>query len=253
MAGSEGVGSLLEDLATEQRELQEVLRPIDAEAWLRPTPSRGWDVRDTIAHLADTEEMAIATATGAAGSINERAASAASGEDVTYHGVLRGRRRSGPEVLAWWESTTAAEHDMLRALDPGRRVPWGIGMRAASFVTARLMETWAHGLDACAAIGVTRPDTDRLAHVAWLATRALPYAYSVAGRAPPAEPIRVELTLPSGAVWSTGPPDATSRISGAAGEYCRVFVHRLAVADARSLAAVGAAAVDALRVARAFL
>jgi uncharacterized protein (TIGR03084 family) len=120
-------------------------------------------------------------------------------------------------------------------------------------VTARLMETWAHGLDVCAGLGVDPHDTDRLAHVAWLATRALPYAYSVAGREPPAEPLRVELTLPSGATWSTGPPSAANRITGPAGEYCRVFVHRMKRADALDVRAEGPVAIDALAVARAFL
>lgn len=248
-----GIDALLEDLAAEQHTLQDLLRAIDADAWLRPTPARGWDVRDTIAHLADTDEMAIATATGSPGSINERASVAASGEDLTYRGVLRGRRRAGREVLTWWESTVTAEHEMFRALDPNLRVAWGIGMRAPSFVTARLMETWAHGLDVHAALGVAPKDTDRLAHVAWLATRALPYAYTVAGREPPPEPLRVELTLPSGARWTMGPETAANRITGPAGEYCRIFVHRLGRADAPAVQATGPAAVDALAVARAFL
>jgi uncharacterized protein (TIGR03084 family) len=248
-----GAGDLLADLTAEQRELQDRLHTIDRDMWLQPTPARGWDVRDTVAHLADTDEMAIATATGAPGSIGERGEVAASGEDLTYRGVLHGRRRSGPEVLAWWESTTAAERDMFEALDPNVRVPWGIGMRAPSLITARLMETWAHGLDVTAAIGAEPADTDRLAHVAWLSTRALPYAYSVAGREPPPDPLRVELTLPSGAPWTYGPADATNRITGPAGEYCRVFVHRLELGDARGLHAEGSAAIDALSVARAFL
>jgi uncharacterized protein (TIGR03084 family) len=247
------VGVLLDDLVAEQRGVQERLASISAEAWLRPTPARGWDVRDTISHLADTDEMAIATATGRPGSINERASAAASGEDVTYQGVLHGRRRSGAEVLAWWESTSAAEHEMFLGLDPGVRVPWGIGMRPPSLVTARMMETWAHGLDVCAALGLEPRDTDRLAHIAWLATRALPYAYTVAEREPPAEPIRVELTLPSGAEWNTGPASAVNRITGSASEYCRVFVHRLKPADAHAVRADGPAAIDALAVARAFL
>ena len=248
-----GATDLLDDLTAEQRELQERLRGIDSDAWLRPTPARGWDVRDTVAHLADTDEMAIATATGTPGSINDRAALAASGEDLTYSGVLHGRRRSGLEVLTWWESTTTAERTMFEELDPNVRVPWGIGMRAPSFITARLMETWAHSLDVCTATGVEPVDTDRLAHVAWLSTRALPYAYTVAGREPPTDPVRVELTLPSGAEWTYGPADATNRITGPAGEYCRVFVHRMKLADARGLRAEGSAATSALCVARAFL
>jgi uncharacterized protein (TIGR03084 family) len=248
-----GLHALLDDLAAEQRSLLDLLRDLDDDDWLRPTPARGWDVRDTVSHLADTDEMAIATATGAPGSLNARADVSASGEDVTFRGVLRGRRRAGRDVCAWFEASTAALHEMFLTIDPNERVPWGIGMRPPSLVSARLMETWAHGLDVHAAVGVESVDTDRLAHVAWLATRALPYAYTVAGHEPPGDPIRVELNLPSGAAWSTGPIDAANRITGSAGEYCRVFVHRLSAPDASTLRAEGDAAADALRVARAYL
>ena len=50
-----------------------------------------------------------------------------------------------------------------------------------------------------------------------------------------------------------GPADAVNRITGPAGEYCRVFVHRLQPARATAVHAEGPAAIDALAVARAFL
>jgi uncharacterized protein (TIGR03084 family) len=246
------LAALVGDLETEQLELQSVVAAIDADAWLTPTSAWGWDVRDTIAHLADTDEMAIDTMQGGPYAINELSARSASGPDVTYRGVLKGRRLAGSEVAAWWTRTSATERVALRALEPDARVPWGIGMRSPSFVTARLMETWAHGLDVRGALGVPAVDTDRLAHVAWLATRALPYAFSVAGTTPPTEPLRVELTLPSGGSWAFGPEEATARITGSAGEYCRVFVHRRAPADT-NLVIEGDAARAAIAVARAFL
>jgi uncharacterized protein (TIGR03084 family) len=243
----------LDDLEAEQRGLQDLVRGVAPGDWLRPTPAWGWDVRDTIGHLADTDEVAADTMTGGPDSLTARGARSASSEDVTYRGVLRARRVSGPEVLAWWERAAARERELLAGLDPGARVPWGLGMKPRSFVSARLMETWAHGLDVHAALGIKAVDTDRLALVAWLATRALPYAYSVAGYDPPDEPLRVELTLPSGNLWTDGPPDAPCRITGPAGEYCRVFTQRLARSAAVHLVATGAAADAALSVARAFL
>jgi uncharacterized protein (TIGR03084 family) len=248
-----GVHALVDDLAAEQNELQALLRGVPADDWWRPTPSWGWDVRDTIAHLADTDEMAIDTMTAGDGSLSARSQRAASGEDVTFRGVLRGRKRTGDDVLAWWSDSATRVRATLTALDPDERVPWGLGMKPPSLASARLMETWAHGLDVRAALGVETVDTDRLAHVAWLATRALPYAYSVAGREPPPGTLRVELTLPSGARWTTGPEDAAGSIEGSASEYCRVFVHRLAPEDAPGLRATGDVAIAALEVARAYL
>ena len=246
------IAALLEDLEAEQRELRDVVAALTPDEWLTPTPAWGWDVRDTIAHLADTDELAIGTATGGDYALNGEAARAASGEDVTYHGVLRGRRRSGAEVGEWWGRTSAAVRATLGALPADARIPWGIGMRTPSLITARMMETWAHGLDVRAALGVDVPDSDRLAHVAWLATRALPYAFSVAGREVPAAAIRVELRLPSGASWTYGPEDAVDRIAGPVGDYCRVFVQRRSRADT-SLEIEGDAAEAAISVARAYL
>ncbi|HEY5012398.1 MAG TPA: maleylpyruvate isomerase family mycothiol-dependent enzyme [Acidimicrobiia bacterium] len=247
------LGQLIADLASEQLELQAVCASLSADEWLTPTAARGWDVRDTIAHLADTDEIAIDTIDDGPRSLNRFVTLFASSRDVTLWGVLRGRRRSGADVLAWWERTSTLECERLAGLAGTARVPWGIGMGRPAFVTARLMETWAHGLDVRNAVGVESVDTDRLRHVAFLATRALPYAFSYAGRAFPATPLRVELDLPSGATWTHGPADAPDRITGPAGEYCRVFVQRLSVRDAPGLTATGAAAREALVVARAFL
>jgi uncharacterized protein (TIGR03084 family) len=247
------LGALVDDLEAEQATIAAALAGITDDDWLRPTPSWSWDVRDTVSHLADTDDVAMDTMAGGPRALGVVSSGCASSEDVTYLGVMRGRKLRGAEVLAWWQDSSARERAMLRALEPGRRVPWGIGMSPPAFATARLMETWAHGLDVYAALGVEPVDTDRLAQVAWIATRALPYAYSVAGLPAPATPIRVELTLPSGATWENGPADAANRISGPAGEYCRVFVQRLPLVKATGLRAEGEAAVDALRVARAYL
>jgi uncharacterized protein (TIGR03084 family) len=245
--------TLLEDLWAEQESLARDLEGTSEDDWLTPTASRGWDVRDTIAHLADTDEIAYDTCTGGPRALNDLAQQLASPEDVTLTGVLRGRKLTGAQVLAWWRRTAAAERDLLASLEPRTRVPWGLGMTASSLVTARLMEVWAHGLDARGALGIPSIDTARLRHVAWLALRALPYAFTVAGRPVPEERIRVELTLPDGDTWTFGPEDAPARITGPAGELCRLFVQRIRLEDATHLVADGDAAVQSLQVARAFL
>ena len=248
------VPQLLEALATEQISLQRELLDLAADDWFRPTSARRWDVRDQIAHLADIDEIAVDTCLGGPRPLNDFAARFASPDDTTLWGVLRGRRRPGRDVLAWWEETSARERDVLASLDPAVRVPWGIGMRAPSLITARLMETWAHGLDVREALGLPVVDTDRLRHVAWLGYRALPYAFSFAGREPPSGELRVEVTSPSGdETWEYGPPGAPNRISGPAGELCRLFAHRITRDEARGLVAEGDGAVAALEVARAFL
>jgi uncharacterized protein (TIGR03084 family) len=127
-----------------------------------------------------------------------------------------------------------------------------MGWRA--FCTARLMEHWAHGLDIRAGVGVPATDTSRLRHVAWIGANAVPYAFGVAGvEAPQGHTVRFELTGPEGEPWVIGPDDATDRITGPAGQWCRLAVQRITRADAPDLVADGPLADLVLTNARAFL
>ena len=99
-------------------------------------------------------------------------------------------------------------------------------MSPASSVTARLMETWAHGQDVLDTFGLPRPPTSRLRHVADIGIRALRYSYVVHGLEPPAVPIRVELDGPGGQRWTWGPDDAGDQVSGDALEFCLVVTQR---------------------------
>lgn len=247
------MAALVADLDAEQTALRDVLRGVDDHAWLTPTPAEGWDVRDSVSHLADIDEIAADTVLGGPRAFDREVERFATPEELTLSGCLRGRSLSGAEVLAWWEQAAVRQRDAFLAAAPDRHVPWGIGMKAASLVTARIMETWAHGLDVRAALGAPDADTDRLRHVAWIGVRALPYAFRVAEREPPEGSLRVELVLPSGAVWSTGPTDAGNVIRGPAGEFCRVFVQRLPRDAAAHLEHDGPLADAALDVARAYL
>ncbi len=249
----ESIADLLVDLSDEQESLMTVLRDVAEDDWFRPTPAKYWDVRDTVAHFADTDELAFDTLTSGERTLNDFATRLASGADVTFWGVQRGRHLPGRDVLSWWERTAAAQREQFARTAPDFRVPWGLGMRTASLIKARLMEAFAHGHDARVALGVEIPDSPRLRHVAWLATRALPYAYTVAGRQAPAGALRVELVLSDGSTWTYGPDDAPSRITGPALQYCEVFVQRRKWAGTPDLVAEGDAAVAALEVARAYL
>ncbi len=239
-------------LRAEQHDLERLLRTLDEDEWLMPTPAVGWDVRDQVSHLADTEEIAHDTMTGGQRQLNKEALSFPSPEAFTESGCEKGRKMAGPEVLEWWVRGAARSREVLAAKDPKERIPWGLGMSARSFVSARLMETWAHGLDVRAAVGAELNFTPRLKDVAFLIIRALPYAFRHAQREQPPGEMRVDLTF-DGETWRFGPEDADSHITGEAQEFCRVGVQRMKRADATTLKAEGELAEAALDVARAFL
>ena len=70
--------------------------------------------------------------------------------------------------------------------------------------TARLMETWAHGLDVADALGVRRPATARLRSIAHIGVRHRDFAFAINGAEPPTAPFRVELRAPGGDTWAWG-------------------------------------------------
>jgi uncharacterized protein (TIGR03084 family) len=124
-------------------------------------------------------------------------------------------------------------------------------MSLRAFAAARIMEHWAHGLDIRAAVDRPGTDTDRLRHVAWIGAQAVPYAFHFAGiTAPEGRTLRFELTGPD---CVFGPADATDVIRGPAGQWCRLAVQRISLADAPDLTADGPLAELALQHARAFL
>ncbi len=161
----------------------------------------------------------------------------------------------GPDVLGEWRAARAESLAKFESLDDRDRIVWGAGpMSVRSFAETRLMETWAHGLDCFAALGVPPIDTPRLKRIAGLGLRALPYAFTVAGVADQGDPRRValDLTGPEGEQWWLGPTESSDVISGTASEWCRVATRRLPV-ESTSLSATSPLAATAFRVARAYL
>ena len=131
------------------------------------------------------------------------------------------------ELLADWRLTRARLHDALLTVADGRKLPWfGPPMSGPSMATARLMETWAHGLDVADALGVTRPATARLRSIAHIGVRTRDFAFGINGQQPPSDPFRVELRAPDGSTWSWGPADAAQRVTGSAEDFCFLVTQR---------------------------
>ncbi|MEJ5375770.1 MAG: TIGR03084 family metal-binding protein [bacterium] len=240
---------ILDDLKAEQEALLELLLQLKDSHWDLPSPAQGWTLRDCVSHIAHIDEVAVQILKGDLSPLEEAKRVLMGFNEI---GVKRGRSMSSREILDWWERSRTEMLERLSGLDPKSRIPWfAMPMSAKAFATARLMETWAHGLDIFDAAGRVPKDTDRLRHVALLACLARPWAYQVNGLQPPSTALRVELRLPSGKLWSHGPEDAPELIRGSASEFCRVAVRRLHYQDT-SLEAQGDEAKRFLQIAQTY-
>jgi len=246
-------GEVVSDFLAESETLEALLRGIDEAQWMAPTPASGWDVRDSVTHLAVSNEHALdCVVTGKSDVIDQVLSSGSVAEYEGAH-LERGRHSVPSEVLQWWRATNLALADAIRAADPQTRIPWGpVAMSATSFATARLMETWAHGLDCFAAVGVVPRDTMRLRHIARLGWRTLGYAFAVRGVDPPG-PVRLGLDAPDGTTWRIGEEDAPTWIAGSAGDWCRVVTHRDRAGEREALRGGGPDYAAVLRNAQAYL
>jgi uncharacterized protein (TIGR03084 family) len=246
------VDELRRDLAAETASLLAILRPLREAAWRTPTPAEGWTIADQIGHLAYFDEAATLAMHEPERFSAEASLMLTTGTNFPDQLVLDYRSLTGRQVVAWFEQVRAELIERSANLDATTRVPWyGPPMSLASMLTARVMETWAHGQDVADALGIHLEPTVRLRHVAHLGVGARPYSYRVRGLTAPTGPVRVELHGPDGSLWTWGPADAADRVSGEAYEFCRVVTQRQNLADT-SLKAVGDDAISWLEIAQAF-
>ncbi|GAA1398442.1 TIGR03084 family metal-binding protein [Pseudonocardia kongjuensis] len=245
--------ALADDLAAESAVLRELLAPLPDPDWRRDTPAAGWTIADQVSHLAHFDDVAVRSAVDPDGFTAERDRIVAGGGGIDPDAIAASYRElSGAALLAWFDDARGRLLEVFRGLDPGLRVPWfGPPMSAASSLTARIMETWAHGQDVADALGVVREPTGRLRHVAHIGVGARAFSFAVHGRPVPDEPVRVELTGPAGEVWTWGPADATDRVTGPALDFCLAVTQRRHRDDV-GLTVTGPAATAWLEIAQAF-
>ena len=216
-----------------------------------PTPAEGWDVRDTVSHLAGTDVEAVRALTDPEGFV---AGLSRTGEvaDLLAGQLASRRRLARAELLDQWQSGFTSLVRAFPTVAPGTRIPWyGPPMSPASFATARLMEYWAHGQDVADAMQVERHPTARLRHICHLGFLTRGFAYANRGLVPPVEPVAVELTAPDGSAWRFGAADAPDRVEGPAVDFCLLVTQRRHRADT-ALVATGTAADGWLDVAQCF-
>jgi uncharacterized protein (TIGR03084 family) len=246
------MAALAADLAAESAVTRALVAGLDEASWRTPTPASGWDIADQVGHLAYFDEAAVRSAVHPDEFRAEVAAAAAEGNLDADIIAARYRDRTGAQTLAWFEGARTDLLDTFMKLDPKIRLPWfGPDMSAASSLTARIMETWAHTQDIADARGVTREPTGRLRHVAHIGVGARAYSYVARGLAPPDTPVRVELIAPDGTLWIWGPDDATDRVTGTALDFCLLVTQRRN-RDDLALTAEGPAAQEWMAIAQAF-
>ena len=125
---------IFDDLVAEQDQLEAILDELDNAAWLTESGAAGWTVADVVLHLAQTEEMVVASARGESFGLGSRPdtdadAGRADTLDEVMDRVVRAEQASPGEVFERWRSGAAGGG--RRAAGSGSRATSPVGGRAA--------------------------------------------------------------------------------------------------------------------------
>jgi uncharacterized protein (TIGR03084 family) len=248
---------VVEDLATQHEDLRGVLESLSDAQWHLPTRCEGWDVADVVTHLAQTDELAIASAEGRFGEallelIGGVESQPSSVDEAVALMVARESGAPTDSLRERWVTTSRRLTEVLDAMDLSARVQWVTGeISARSLATTRLAETWIHEGDVTSALGIVSRPNEGLRQIARLAWRTLPYAFESAGRTMTG-PVAFSLTSPSGDVWEFRPDaQALTTVSGPAAELCEVAGRRVPARET-TLVAEGPDAETVLDVIRTY-
>ena len=248
---------VLAALADQHLELAGIVNGCTAADWARPTRCEGWDVAAVLVHLAQTDELAAASARGELdhhphGFLGDAGAQDLSVDQAAAAQVDLDRVRGGAAIRDRWIKASQAMRATFAAGDPHRRVTWVSGhLSLHTLVATRLSECWIHTDDIASALDITLEPTDRLRSIARLAWRTLPYAFAHENT-PLHGPVALDLIGPSGDRWHfAGDEPAVTTIQGSAVELCEVAARRVDP-DQTALIGTGPDAATVLRLIRTY-
>lgn len=254
-AGGETKMQQAEDFRQESRALANVLSPLGDADFDEPTLFKGWTIDDVIGHLHMfnvAAEKTLESADAFQSFFAPIVADLGAGKTLleTQFPWLDGLR--GRALFETWQTGAERVADAYANADPKHRVKWaGPDMSALSSITARQMETWAHGQEVFDLLGVVRDEKDRIRNIAHLGVSTFGWTFINRRKTVPEPAPFVQLTGPSGAVWEWNTPQAENAVRGSAVEFAQVVTQVRNVADT-GLESIGHVAVTWMEIAQCF-
>lgn len=226
------------DFRAESQALHDLLASRDDVDWSRPTQFKGWTFDQVLRHLHFwniAADLSLSDEAAFDAMVANFRAGPGRGEPMTAveARVLDGL--SGRELRDAWQARFSAMTDRFLDADPKQRLKWvGPTMSARSSITARLMETWAHGQEIHDALGVVRRNEDRIRSICVLGINTFAWTFANRKLDVPSPVPQVRLTAPSGEIWSWNEDNAGNAddvVEGPAEDFCQVVTQVRALAD----------------------
>lgn len=220
------------DFWDECNALDAVLDRLSPGDYATPTQFKGWTINDVLVHLHHWNQLADLSAGDPGGFARQMEEVLPAIQRGTFRDVENARiAERGPDLRAAWIALARDMAGRWQDMDPKARLPWaGPSMSARSAMTARQMETWAHGFEVFDVLGQEREETDRIRNIVVLGVNTFGWSHKVHGLMVPGIIPALRLTAPSGAVWNWGERSA-GLIEGPAVDFAAVITQTRALAD----------------------
>jgi uncharacterized protein (TIGR03084 family) len=243
------------DFRDESDALYNLLSSLSDADFARKTQFKGWTISDVVSHLHAWNQAADLSlnnpnqfAEDRDWLVGEMMKGTTIG-DVERRWLDDARDR---ERLEQWHTYYREMTERFSKADPKQRVEWaGPAMSVRSSITARLMETWAHGQELYDLLGVERVNGDRIKNIAVLGVNTFGWTFANRGIEAPADRPHVRLTAPSGDTWTWNDPSETNYVAGDATEFCQTVTQVRNVKDT-GLEVVGESATLWMEIAQCF-
>lgn len=242
------------DFKVESDALYAVMCDLSDEDFQEPTQFKAWTFNDVVEHLHMWNWAANESYVNEINFVSFIDSVIAHTKNSSIKSFERkwGGGLAGRKLLETWREFYLEVAERFERVDPKLRLKWaGPSMSARSSISARLMETWAHGQEVFDHLGIIRASTDHIKSIAVLGVNTFNWTYIVRGEESPGPMPYVCLTAPSGDIWEFGEYSDVEVIEGLASEFCQVVTQVRNVADTR-LHVVGKVARDWMSKAQCF-
>jgi uncharacterized protein (TIGR03084 family) len=244
-----------QDFREECDVLAELLAPLEDGDWARTTKFKNWSVDDVLTHLHFFNVAADLSLTDVeafdalfAGLVT--AMGDGTGHLAFSHAWLDGAK--GRVLFDLWRDFYPGMAERFAAADPKARLKWaGPGMSARMSITARQMETWAHGQEVFDLLAKPRRESDRIKNIVVLGVKTYGWTFANRGQDLPGPLPQVRLTSPSGALWAFNEENSESLVEGDAVGFCQVVTQTRNIADT-NIKTTGEAAEKWMAIAQCF-
>ncbi len=243
------------DFRDESEALYQLLKPLEDSDFEKPSQFKRWTINDVIGHLHvwnRAADLSLGDAEAFSRFRDDLFAAIQAGSSITEFEKGWLDQCANRERLEQWRGFYLEMSERFAVADPKLRVAWaGPDMSVRSSITARLMETWAHGQELYDLLGVERVDSDRIKNIAVLGVNTFGWTFINRGIEIPSDIPQVRLRAPSGETWVWNETNKDNLVEGSATEFCQVVTQVRSRADT-NLRVVGEVAERWISIAQCF-